>query len=452
MRGRLLVPRVIAAAVALAAAVSALGGCGAARPVHVAHPLPDPGSPDAAAGPRDPRAFGGDILVRVALHWSRGNVSVRSTGALTFHDDDGSGRIVPIDKGDAIIASCDGSEVRLRTASGRVLSEGTSARVTADGGRLVVDGREIRGDLRFAARLDSLFVVNELPLEDYLRGVVPKEIGPRPPADREAVAAQAIAARTYTVKRLNQYESLPFDLFGDVQDQVYDGVSGEQSTADEAILETRGLVLADDRALIETFYSSTCGGARSDIAAVWPHRAVHPALRGGPDGPRGREWCRESRHFEWEETWDGAALGEMFRRYAPALLELQPGSIRGELRDVRVTKRGPSGRAALIEWETDRGRWTVPGDKNRWILRRPDGGILRSVLIKIDVVHSGRSVSAVRVRGQGNGHGVGMCQVGALGQARTGRDFREILRSYYPGTKVRAIRGSDLPPGRPRAS
>ncbi|MBZ0267172.1 SpoIID/LytB domain-containing protein, partial [bacterium] len=329
--------RGLPAAAALTLLAAVLSGCGTARPVHTSHPRPDVTTPPPGPSPgavHETGPFGGDIHVRVALHWSRGSVRVASTGALTFHDGGAAGRIVPIDKGGVLVASCSGSEVRVRTASGRVLAEGSTARVTPDGGRLVVDGREVRGEIRFAARADSLFVVNELALEDYLRGVVPKEIGPRPPADREAVAAQAVAARTYTVKRLNQYESLPFDLFGDVQDQVYDGVAGEQDVADAAILETRGIVLADDRTLIETFYSSTCGGARSDIAAVWPNRAVHPALRGGPDGPRGREWCRESRHFQWEEEWDGRELGAMFRKYAPALLDLPAGSIRGELRDV----------------------------------------------------------------------------------------------------------------------
>lgn len=100
---------------------------------------------------------------------------------------------------------------------------------------------------------------------------------------------------------------------------------------------------------------------------------------------------------------------------------------------------------------TDEGHWVVPGDKNRWILRRPEGGILRSVLIRMDVVRSTGGVSAVRVRGQGNGHGVGLCQVGAMGRAKAGQSFREILEAYYPGTRLRRIQGGDLPPGHPGA-
>jgi stage II sporulation protein D len=222
--------------------------------------------------------------------------------------------------------------------------------------------------------------------------------------------------------------------------------------ADEAIESTRGLVLVDNADhLVETFYSSTCGGHRSDIAAVWPHREVHPALRGGPDGPAGQEWCRASSHFRWQETWDGRTLSDLFRKNAPRLLELPEGSVRGELTNVRITRRGPSGRAAEVEWTTDRGSWRVPGDKNRWILRRPDGGILRSVFVDLDVTPSGSRVGHVVATGRGNGHGVGMCQMGALGRAEGGQDFRRILEAYYPGTTVRPVRGNDLPSGRSSA-
>lgn len=403
---------------------------------------------------KDDRPFGGDILVRVALHWTPGAVEVRSPGGLELATSDRPQSGPARDAGGVLIVSCvSSSSVRAKGASGVVVADGvTELRIAPEYGRLSVDGREVRGTLRVSSRADSLFVVNELPLEDYLRGVVPKEIGPRPPSDREAVAAQAVAARTYTVKRLAQYESLPFDLFADVQDQVYDGVTGEHAVADQAIRQTRGLVVSDGRGLVETFYSSTCGGRRSDIAAVWPHRAVHAALRGGPDGPPGREWCRDSPHFRWEETWSGAGLGALLRKYGPAQLDRPEGSIRGELRDVRITKRGPSGRAAEIEWVTDKGRWRVPGDKNRWILRRPDGGILRSVWIDLDLVRHGARLATIRARGRGNGHGVGMCQVGALGRARAGQGFREILQAYYPGTRIRPVSGQDLPPGYPGAS
>jgi stage II sporulation protein D len=250
------------------------------------------------------------------------------------------------------------------------------------------------------------------------------------------------------VKRLDQYNSLPFDLFADVQDQVYAGVGGEDAVADEAIRKTRGKVLADREGLIEAYYSSTCGGKRSDIAAVWPHRETNGALRGGSDGPRGEEWCRSSRHFTWEESWSGVDLADLVRGHLPTVLELAPGSVRGDLLDVKVVERGPSGRIAMAEYRTSNGTWRVPGDKNRWILRRPDGSILRSVFVELRVQRDRGKVVRVTAEGRGNGHGVGMCQVGALGRAEGGQGWWEILRSYYPGVRIRPLQGTDLPPGR----
>ncbi len=446
-------------------AATLLAGCGGGRPVHTSRPSPAPDPrpvapradlpPEVFGGvpPKSDAPMGGDVVVRVALHWTPGSVEIESSTGLDVDDVGRGASAASLSDGEGLVASAvhGTDEVRARTPGGVPLVRGTTAvRLRPRGdGRLTVNGVEVRGTVEFSARADSLFVVNELPMEDYLRGVVPKEIGPRPPEDREAVAAQAVAARTYTVRRLGQYNSLPFDVFGDVQDQVYVGVNGEHAVADAAIEETESLILVDhEDHLVETFYSSTCGGHRSDIEAVWPHRESHPALRGGPDGPRGREWCRASRHFQWKESWDVRTLSGLFRKHAPRLLELPEGSIRGELTDVRITSRGPSGRAAEIEWTTDRGRWVVPGDRNRWILRRPGGGILRSVFLDLDVIRSGRRIASVTATGRGNGHGVGMCQMGALGRAEAGQSFREILDAYYPGTQVRRVRGADLPSGR----
>lgn len=389
----------------------------------------------------------GDVLVRVGLHWDKSRVRISAADGLVLHGDDaGATTLTSLD------LDATGYGVAARSSGRIVEPAATLLRVEPAGGSpLIVDGRTVRGSLEISARTDSLFVVNVLPLEDYLRGVVPQEIGTRIPEEREAVAAQAVAARTYTVKRLDQYGSLPFDVFASVQDQVYEGISGEEALADDAIRETRGLVVADDTSLLEAYYSSTCGGWRADIATAWPWRASHPALHGGRDGSGGHEWCREARYFSWQERWDGAKLSVIVRAQLPIALDLPRGSVRGELRDIRVTRRDESGRTAEIEYVTDGGSWKVPGDRNRWILRRSDGSILRSTRVTLDVLTSGGRVEEVRATGSGNGHGVGMCQVGAKARARAGQSFREILGAYYPGTDVRPLRGSDVPRGR-RAS
>jgi len=435
---------------AAVASVLFVAGC-SGPPTHVAVPRPPVEPPAERATPeRDPADFDTGLEVRVGLHWDGKPFDFGA--AATAIVPTAAGEASALGRGARFRAEvvADGATVRVYDERGVPVWEGAGpVRVDPPAGEHLRAGPlVVRGAVEISARADSLFAVNVIPLEDYLRGVVPKEIGPRPAADLEAVAAQAVAARTYTAKRLGQYNSLPFDVFADVQDQVYAGVEGENGVADEAIRKTRGMILADDHGLIEAFYSSTCGGQRSDIAAVWPHREAHPALRGGPDGSRGREWCRSSRHFRWTEAWTGPALSALVRANLPGALELPPGSVRGELLDLRIVDRGPSGRIARLEYRTANGTWRVPGDKNRWILRRPDGSILRSVFVDLDVRRDGGRVVSVSAEGRGNGHGVGMCQVGAIGRAEAGQGWWEILRAYYPGVRIRPLRGKDLPPGR----
>lgn len=441
----------IAGAMGLALAAAAIG-CGGGPPRYGPRPEapvePSPEPPPASR--EDVRPKRGDVPVRIGLRWEPGRFRIRaSSGALVLETADGSSPRA----GQEITLVADGTRIE-ESGSRGLLGPGTeSLRVAAEeGSRIFAGERLVRGTLEISARNDSLFVVNCLPLEEYLRGVVPREIGGKSRADLAAVAAQAVAARTYTVKRIGQYNSLPFDVYASVQDQVYEGIAAETPLADEAVRATRGLILSSGDHLLETFYSSTCGGWGGDIATVWPHRERDEALRGGPDGPAEHPWCRGSPHFSWTESWKGAALSTLVRRYLPTALEARPGSVQGELVDVRITRQDASGRAAEMEYVTTKGRWRVPGDKNRWILRRPDGGILRSTRIELEVTRERDRVRFVQVRGKGNGHGVGMCQVGALARSRAGQGFREILSSYYPGAAVRPLDGSDLRRGRSGAS
>ncbi len=426
------------------AAAGLLAGCAAGPPRH-GGPAPAPPE-EPPARPSGSAPFGGEVLVRVGLAWDRSAVRLRATsGGLRWGPS-------PDAMGDV-----SGSFLELGAAGDRILGlagnftqDGPSF-VRIEGGRgspLVVNGRAYRGRIELTARADTLFVVNVLPLEDYLRGVVPKEIGGRKPGEEQAVAAQAVAARTYTVKRLGQYTSLPFDLYASVQDQVYEGLSAEEAHTDAAVRGTRGLVLATDDGLLETYYSAACGGYRADIRSAWPHREPSEPLYGGPDGEPGRAWCADSNHFAWTERWEGTKLAALLREHGPALLDLPPGSIRGDLTDVRVEGADASGRLVAVVWETTQGSWRIPGDRNRWVLRRSGGGILRSTKVTLEVRRAGGRVAEVRAVGSGNGHGVGMCQVGALARSRAGQSFPEILAAYYPGVVLRRLEGPDLPPGR----
>jgi stage II sporulation protein D len=283
-------------------------------------------------------------------------------------------------------------------------------------------------------------VINVLPLEMYLSGVVPWEIGWRSQGERGAVEAQAIAARTYACKRLGQYAADGYDLLADVQDQVYRGTTREDSTANRAIAATRGMVLLSASNLIEAYYSSTCGGHTSRIEEVWP-KPAEVYLVGDFDRPTpgAGAYCATSNHFRWTEAWSGQDLDNVIQETLPRELQWPTGQRPGRLLDLRAIGRDSSGRVQSLEVETAAGTWTVFGDRIRWLLRPAGRAILRSTLFELTVQRDKDAIVRVVVRGGGNGHGVGMCQMGAIEMARRGLDHRSILQHYYPQTTLSAL-------------
>ncbi|NCW44602.1 MAG: SpoIID/LytB domain-containing protein [Gemmatimonadaceae bacterium] len=220
-------------------------------------------------------------------------------------------------------------------------------------------GKRYRGELVFTATDSGVLVVNRVPVEDYLRGVVPMELPARNPAERAALEAQAIAARSYAYIRVPgsmvEEPLSGFNLVATVQNQVYGGADAEHPLVNEAIDRTAGQVLRYNGLIVDAPYSSSCGGRTATPAEAWRGVREEPYLQSVDDtDPRtGKPYCDLSPRNHWQADFDEA-----------------------QLRDV------------------------------------------------------------VRLRGAGNGHGVGMCQWGAIGRARAGADAREILRHYYPGTVV----------------
>jgi stage II sporulation protein D len=129
-----------------------------------------------------------------------------------------------------------------------------------------------------------------------------------------------------------------------------------------------------------------------------------------------------------------ASLAQYLRAYATV-----PAGGPGTARVIGVRTRTASGRVGVIDVETDRGMFPLRGNDMRYVLRRPGGEILNSTYFSVEPEYRDGLVSRVTFRGQGNGHGVGMCQWGAIGRARTGQSFRTILGTYYPGTTVGSV-------------
>jgi stage II sporulation protein D len=279
-------------------------------------------------------------------------------------------------------------------------------------------------------------IVNYLPVEDYLRGVVPLEIGRRNLSEIEAVKAQAIAARTYTYRKIAERTGADYDVLPTVADQVYGGVGVEQPLCDMAVRLTDGLVMTWNGSPIFAYYHSTCGGMTANIEDVWS-RAAQPYLRAVRDVDRhGKAYCASSRYFSWEQKWTPAQLSAIVARYGPATFSQIP-PLRGTITDVDVKQCYDCGRVAQCRIESPEGTVTYGGDRVRFVLRRPGSGDPILYSARFSVAAANRK--EIRLQGKGNGHGVGMCQMGAIGRAAQGQNYHEILQAYYPGIKIERL-------------
>lgn len=300
--------------------------------------------------------------------------------------------------------------------------------------------RRFRGEIVLTPTDSGVLAVNRLPLEEYLRGVVPLEIGTDRRADEHAaVEAQAVAARSYVVARMRGTQGQAYDLGDGVTDQVYGGASAERAVSDAAVRATTGLVLLAGGRVVTAPYHSSCGGSTAEPQEVW-QSGPEPHLRRVSDRIPGtdRNYCDIAPQPTWTRQLEQDQLRRTLDRYLPAYAALPAGGV-GRIRELRVEQTTPSGRVATLALVTDGGVFRLRGNQIRYVLRDAAGGILRSTyftLRRTTPVRRGESAPVAILDGRGNGHGVGMCQWGAIGRARAGQDFRAILNTYYPGTSV----------------
>jgi stage II sporulation protein D len=302
----------------------------------------------------------------------------------------------------------------------------------AETGKVLVNGKPYRGTVEVMPDSQGkLQAVNETDLETYLRGVVPAEIGSLDPSLLEAMKAQAVAARTYALKRLSDLGKTErtYDLESTVADQVYPGAGGETPLGDRVVKETRGEIVKSKGQPISAYYCSCCGGHTADIEEAWD-KPSEEYLKGTKDpycrGAKGFTWVRRFTRDQIQMMLDGALNDSL-----PAGWKGYPG----RWKSLRVQKRGPSGRVRDLLVSTELGSSVLKKDRIRWAFTDPAiKEILPSTLFTVKMDEEGVTFS-----GNGRGHGVGMCQSGAIEMARQGKGTKDILRHYYRGIGVERI-------------
>ncbi len=375
----------------------------------------------------------GGRRIRVALGVARGETSLSSTGPWRLTEAGGS-MLARVATDVTWRIEQRGDRVRGIQGSLITASRSGAAIATPDNGAMLRwGGRRYRGALIFIPTDTGLLVVNQVPLEQYLRSVVAGEIGKRTEAEHAAAEAQAVAARSYAWVKMGGGPSRPFDVVATVLDQVYGGVEAESPVADAAVSTTAGLVLTYGGRVVNAPYHSACGGTTAEPPDVWKS-GTEPFLKRVSDRVPGtqRSWCDIAPRYRWTTTFTGDEVDRLVSKY---LANGATVRVRGAM----VNGLTPGGRAAGIAFETSRGRLDARGNELRFVLRK-GGELLNSTWVELEAhVGGDGTVDGLTVRGRGYGHGIGMCQWGAIGRSRAGHDVREILAAYYPGTQLRRV-------------
>lgn len=409
-------------------------------------------------------------LLKVGLWCGQPNVVVSSNTDFQLIDDSGRS-LGHFPAGEKVFISVRGAEL----AVGEILTK-SAVRVVPGGDKhptlVMVNGRYYRGDVtvRRAITKAGLVVINTLPVEEYLYGVIPMEISPAWP--EEAVKAQAVAARTYALYNQAKHHDDGYDITATTEDQVYGGYDIEDSRSNKAVDDTRGLVMTYQGRLVAAYFHSSSGGYTENSENVWG--TYFPYLRAVPD------YDQHSPQFHWQRQ---ISVTELERALTSAGYHV--GSLQGIVLSpllpppVQASDRGVSGRVMAMKFLGDAGSVVLTGNQVRKLLGLPStlfdvtiitpvkddpqfvitdsygDRVSKRIDIEIPpreekVAVAGRSDmrlianhagAVIQFNGYGWGHGLGLSQWGAKAMAEQApKDdptyFKRILQHYYQNVNI----------------
>lgn len=336
--------------------------------------------------------------------------------------------LLEISSGSSIIIRLSGDKIELQ--SGRNHYSGNSFLIKQVGLEdFQYDKKLYKGEIKFSLRNNKILAINIIDVEEYLKGVIFAEMGVASgPNDGEALKAFTVCARNYTYMKMDENKP-DFDIYSDTRDQVYSGAGGDRSYINNAVKETNGLVLMHNNQLAKTFYYSSCGGHTEDGENVFSIEST-PYLRSVEDGQS--SYCSISPSFSWIERYSDADIIKYL--HAADFID----DVNFKLISMKILSRFPSGRIneleIIVSENGNKKQVLLKGNHIRSVIRSAKKGILKSTLCSIEM-----NGTEVIIKGNGFGHGVGFCQWGAIGQSRKGRNYKEIIYSYFPGTRLEKI-------------
>jgi stage II sporulation protein D len=281
-------------------------------------------------------------------------------------------------------------------------------------GSFIWQGRPYKGNAVVKIVKNQVLLINQLSLETYLEGVVPKEM--LPSWKLEALKAQAVCARSYAYYLLRKSEDKDYDVAATTASQVYGGANVGNDTTNRAVSATRGTILAYNGTPVLTYFHSHSGGVLEDASQVWSGSSLLYYQVKNDD------ISEKYSPLSWQYVVKNEDL----------VRTLQKNGFRvQQVTDLTAGEVSPSGRLATVAITTDSGPLTIRANSLRMWLGATN---MKSVLVTITKQEEG-----YLFEGHGFGHGVGMSQWGAQGMAQGGASYEQILRHYYPGTELKMI-------------
>jgi SpoIID/LytB domain protein len=297
-------------------------------------------------------------------------------------------------------------------------------------------------------------LVNLVPLEAYLRGVVPYEIGANAPF--QAMAAQAVLARTYVLRNTRRFAIDNYQLCATTQCQVYYGMDGSNADTDRAIQTTQSQVLTYNGELVDALYSSTTGGVTAAFTDVWrgvarPYLsakidAASPAwdisarplseednLRAFVGQKKGFNESEISSWFRWRNEASIKKMNQELRKFLQSIQHPFAGF--STITNVQVMERSSGGRVFKLGIVTDLGAIELERDEILLAFEAPN-----SLLFYLDpVFNPDQTLKSFTFTGGGLGHAVGLSQYGSYNLGKLGWTHDRILNFYFPGTQLQPI-------------
>lgn len=375
--------------------------------------------------------------VRVLLGSRSSDATVTSTANMVVLNS-GNGQVNTISANRGTTIGVRGGKIAV---NGKAIDTVVTLKPTNSDAPFLFNGKGYRGGLTLRANNGAMMVINSVPLEDYLYGVVPQEVVPSWPA--AALEAQAVAARTYALHTMEENKGKLYDVSTSTDHQVYNGVSGETQATTNAVNKTKGMVMLYNQRPINALFHSDGGGYTEDSVNVWGSDV--PYLKGVKDFSTGTSTSN------WTVTTSRQALESKLNAASKGVgklksIQLTPLGKPGQ----QTSDRGVSGRIKSATFIGTSGKTTVDGDSLRSILG------LKSTLFDFYVNHNpatdtGKAYhnftgnnDTVYIKGHGWGHGLGMSQWGAAEMAKRATPgdknyYQTILRHYYSGITLKKM-------------